>query len=198
MSEMRRFPLFGKTRQEVLRLVFSGSDKSFHFRDIVRRTSCAVGGVHSELALLVEQGILIREKIGNSVFYKANKKSPIYFDLRNLIMKTVGEAAVIGDALSSVQGRIQVAFIFGSLATGDDDCRSDIDLMIIGDISLIEAAEALEKAQNYLGRVINLSVYKPSEFTERLLVKNNFLVDVMRKPKIFLLGDEDELGESEK
>lgn len=150
------------------------------------------------MALLVEQGILIREKIGNSVFYKANKKSPIYFDLRNLIMKTVGEAAVIGDALSSVQGRIQVAFIFGSLATGDDDCRSDIDLMIIGDISLIEAAEALEKAQNYLGRVINLSVYKPSEFTERLLVKNNFLVDVMRKPKIFLLGDEDELGESEK
>ena len=108
--------------------------------------------------------------------------------------KTFGVADVIREALAPVSGGIKAAFIFGSVARSSDDRKSDIDVMIIGDITFDEVVSALSPAENTLGREINSVVYPVTEFSKKVNKDHYFVKNVLGKEKIFLIGDEDELA----
>ncbi len=187
--------LFGKTRRAVLALLYSHPDESFYLRQLARMTAVGMGSLQRELKQLSEAGIIQRNEIGRQIFFKANPDCPIYPELRDLIIKTFGVADVLHQALAPLADTILVAFIFGSMVSGEINQSSDVDVIVIGDISFANVVSALSPVQEVLSREINPTVYPPGEFKAKLSADQHFIKSVLSSPKIFLIGNKNELDE---
>jgi predicted nucleotidyltransferase len=186
--------LFGKTRREVLALLFSRADESFYLREVVRRAAVGSGAVQRELQRLADVGIVVRRVRGRQVYYQANRQCPVFPELQGLLVKTAGVTDVLRVALAGLVDRIRVAFLYGSMAKGTARSDSDVDVLVVGDATFAEVVSALSSAQERLGRDVNPSVYPRGEFSRKLAQGHHFLSSVLREPKVFLLGDEHELA----
>jgi predicted nucleotidyltransferase len=187
--------LFSAYRRDVLTLLFLNPEASFHVREIARLTGKIPGTLLRELKTLSNAGLLVRKQLGNQVHFQANPTSPIYEDLRNILKKTAGMADVLREGLESLRDQIAVAFIYGSMARGDERATSDLDVMLIGKIEFGDAIEALAKPREILRREINPALYSPEEFRTKLASGEPFLKRVMSDKKFFLMGDEHDLGQ---
>jgi uncharacterized protein len=186
--------LFTKAQAAVLGLLLSHPDESFYLRQIVQVTGLGVGHCQRELQRLSNSGILRRTLQGRHVFFRANPESPIFADLRNVVMKTLGPAVLLRDALQPLQAKIRIAFIFGSVARGQEGHASDLDLFVVGAVSLGQIVEALRQTEGQLRRPINPTIYPAAEFRAKLRAGSHFLQTVMAGEKIFVFGDAHELG----
>ena len=187
--------LFPGYRRQVLGLLLLQPDESLHGREIARRTGLPPGTLTRELKLLADVGLLTQEKRGNQMLYRANRSSPIFAELSGILRKTSGLADIISQALTSLTGEIDVAFIFGSVARGAESAGSDVDLLVVGSVDFGAVVEALYPAQQQLGREINPKVFSVPEWKSGVQQKASFTMEVLRKPKIFLIGGEHELAE---
>ena len=186
--------LFSATRQAVLQLLFGHTSQRFYQRQIIRTLRLGSGAVQRELELLLVCGILVRTVEGRQTYFQANDKCPVFEELRGIVRKTFGIANVLRDGLASLATDVQLAFIYGSVAAGNETGGSDVDVMVVGDrISLDGVLGALEEAQEALAREVNPTVYRTEEFCRQLAQGQDFLARVVSGPKIFLIGDEDEL-----
>jgi len=185
--------LFGDTRRAILALLYGHAEEQFYLRDLVRRTETGLGAAQRELKQLSDAGLVLRVRRGNQVYYQANSANPIFPELKGILTKTAGIRDVIQQALQPVADRVQVAFIFGSVAKGADKASSDIDILVIGDVGFGELVSSLNMVETKLGREINPTVYPSSEYGAKLKEKNHFLTTVLRQKKIFVIGDEHEL-----
>jgi predicted nucleotidyltransferase len=186
--------LFGKVRRAVLSMLFSRSDEAFYIRHILRVAHAGHGAVQRELEQLTKTGIVHRTVKGNQVYYQANSESPVFAELKGLITKTAGITENLQSALAPLTDRITIALIHGSVARGEENHRSDVDLLIVGNVTFSEVVTKLQPAQKTLGREINPTVYPIAEFKSKLAGNHHFLKNVLSGPKIFLIGDENELG----
>jgi len=193
-SERRSPALFGNTRSALLSLFYGHSDKSFYLRQLVRTVGAGHGALQRELKALTELGLIIRSRQGNQVLYRADSKSPIFADMKRLIAKTVGVHDAIRSALAPLASQIYIAFVYGSIARQQERASSDVDLMVIGEVSLGELVSALSEVQKTLAREINPTVYPAEEFKEKSTAGNHFLRTIMREKKLFVLGTEHELA----
>jgi predicted nucleotidyltransferase len=187
--------LFGAYRRDTLALLLLHPETSLHVREIARLTRKVPGTLLRELNQLADAGLLVRRPVGNQVHFQANPQSPVYEDLRNVLKKTGGVADVLRDALDPVKDRIAAAFVYGSVARGDERAASDIDVMIVGKLSFTEAVHALAPAQEFLRREINPNVYARDELRAKLRAGDAFLKRVLADKKILLIGNDDDLGE---
>lgn len=188
--------LFTTTQQEVLGLLFGSPDRSFYANELVRLAEVGTGAVQRELKRLAAVGLLEVSRIGNQKHYRANKASPLFHELRSIVIKTFGLADVLRACLSAVQRSIDVAFIYGSVAKGTDTARSDVDLLIISqDVSYADVAAELSDAETRLGRKVSPTLYTPQELRRKLKRGNAFLRKVLEQPKVFLIGSERDLLE---
>jgi uncharacterized protein len=186
--------LFGKSKRALLALFYVQPERSFYLRQVTRTLGIGQGAVERELARLVEAGLLVRTRVGSQVHYQANAASPIFGELKALMVKTAGVADVLREALAGLAEEIAVAFVYGSLARGEGKANSDVDVMIIGDVSFGEVVSALQSAQKTIGREVNPSVYSEREFRAKLQARHHFLTSVANAPKVFLVGGEHELN----
>jgi predicted nucleotidyltransferase/Fe2+ or Zn2+ uptake regulation protein len=185
--------LFGKTRRAILSLLYGHADESFYLRQIARTTGVGLGPIQRELKLLTDAGIIQRSVQGRQVYYQANSKSPVFTELKSLITKTAGVGDTLRNILTPLIDRLNIVLIYGSIASGKEKRDSDIDLLIIGKVTFAEVVAELQLAQEQLGREINPTVYPVDEFTAKLAENHHFLIDVLGGPRIFLIGDENEL-----
>lgn len=189
--------LFSKTQRQVLGLLFGNPDRSYYAKEIVRLAGVGSGTVQRELEKLSGAGLLSVRKIGNQKHYQANRQSPIFEELRGIVLKTFGVGDVLRLALAELADQITVAFVYGSVAKGTDKVHSDIDVMIIsGELSYDRIFSALAPVESKLGRTINPTFYKPSEFKDKVTADSSFLSRVVEQPKIFLIGTENDIPES--
>ena len=187
--------LFGKTRRAILALLYAHPDETFYLRQIARFVEGGQGGVQRELQRLTEAQIIRRTVRGRTALYEANRDCPIFPELHGLVLKTAGVVEVIKAALTPVSDRIQVAFVYGSVARSQPKPRSDIDLLVVGPASFGEVAEALMDAQSRLGRDVNPTVYDILDFQHRLAKKDHFVSAVVDQPKLFVIGSQHELDQ---
>jgi predicted nucleotidyltransferase len=178
----------------VLALLLLRPEESRHVRDIARALGKPPGTLLRELNALAEAGVLQRRSVGNQVHFQADAASPIYEDLRNILKKTVGVADVLREALAPVAQKVQAAFVYGSVARGEERPGSDLDLMIVGDVRFADVVAALAPAQETLRREVNPNVYPALEFRKKAAAGEPFLKRVLAERKIFILGGEDDLG----
>ena len=187
--------LFGKVRLAVLALLFGQPDRAFYVREIVRTVEGGQGAVQRELTRLSGVGLLLRRQEGRQVYFQANKESPLYVELRSIMTKTVGLADVLRAALQPVRDRISIAFVYGSVARGDPESASDVDLLVVGDVRFGEVTELLSHTQDRIGREVNPSVFPSEEFRRRASHEGDFLARVWSGHKILVIGDECEFGQ---
>ena len=185
--------LFGKTRRSILALLYSHPDESFYVRQILRIAGIAPGAGHRELKWLSETGIILRKVSGHQVYYQANSECPIFWELKNIITKTVGVADIIRAQLASIEYRINIALLFGSLVRGKESKDSDVDLLVVGNVTFAETVERLAPVQKILRREINPTVFSPDEFQDKLKKGHHFLNSVLQSNFHYLIGDEIEL-----
>ncbi len=181
-------------RRRVLGLLLLRPELALHGREIARQTGLSAGTITRELMKLADAGLLKREKRGNQQVYSADTAGPIFQELASILRKTSGMADVLTQALAPIASKLRLAFVFGSMAQGRETAGSDIDLMLIGDVSFGEVVALTYPAQTALGREINPKVFSASEFTAKAR-SEAFLADVLAKPKTFLIGSTDELEE---
>lgn len=186
--------LFKDYRRRVLGLLLLHPDKQYHVREIARLTGTVAGTLHKELTKLAEAGLLIKEVSGNQVKYRANRNCPIFEELASILRKTSGLVDVLADSLESLADEIEVAFVFGSVASGKETAGSDVDVLVIGDASFSQVVKALYGAQQILNREINPKVYSMVEWEQMRKKKDAFIKEVMMKPKLIIMGSSDELG----
>jgi predicted nucleotidyltransferase len=194
-SDSASHVLFGATRRGVLSLLFGQPDNRFYFREILRAVGGGSGAVQRELKLLTEAGLIERDRDGHQVYYTPNRQSPIFEELRTIVEKTAGAAGVLRSAFESfvASGDILVAFVYGSTARGGATPRSDVDVLIVGSVTLADLLPALRAAEARLGREVNASVFPPAEFQTKFRRGNAFVKRVMAEPKILVAGDQHEL-----
>lgn len=185
--------LFGKTRREILALLYGRAGESFYLRQIVQATATGQGAVQRELKRLSEAGIIERFERGRQVYFQANSKCPIYEELRGLVIKTAGLADVLKKAFAPVAKNIDMVFIFGSQADGTATATSDVDLLVVGDIDEILVHRVIGKAEGKLGRSVNYTLLGRNEFERRKMEKDGFLSRVLSGARITIVGDSDEV-----
>lgn len=189
--------LFSKTQQRVLGLLFGNPDRSYYANEIMRFAGAGIGTVQRELERLTAVGLLVASKVGNQKHYQVNRESPIFEELRSIVLKTFGVADVLRGALDPLKQRLRAAFIYGSIAKGTDTARSDVDLMLIGTkLSYTDVIPFLVEAEKRIGRKVKPSIYSAGEFRRKLEQENSFLLNVIRQPKVFLIGSEDDIKKS--
>ena len=180
-------------RRKVLGLLLMRPDQQIHLRELARVIGAAPGTLKKELDALCGVGLLRAERVGNQVRFCANTAHPVFPELQALIRKTIGLADALRLSLAPLAGRIDAAFIFGSMASGTESAGSDIDLMVVGDAGFAEIVDVTYAAQATLGREINPKVMSASEWQTKKAERNAFLQDVLNKPRIMLIGDADAL-----
>ncbi len=184
--------LFPKVRQRVLSVLFGTPDRSFYTNEVIGLACSGAGAVQRELADMAEAGLLTVRKQGNQKHFQANAASPVFAELRGLVLKTMGLADVLRAALAPLSAQIEIAFVFGSIAKQQDNARSDIDLMVVSDtLGYADLLSALEVASRRLERTINPALYSTADFRARRDSGNAFIDRVMQQPKIWLIGRED-------
>jgi predicted nucleotidyltransferase len=182
-----------RVRVKLLTTFMTNPEKRFYTRQLARLLDESPYAVQRELRRLESLGLLEAERQANIKYYWTNQDFPIYPELKGIVLKTSGLGVTLKEALSQL-GTIEEAFIYGSVAAGDDDGSSDIDLMIVGDVDLLELSEIVSRLEDSTGREINYTVYSGEELESKLREDDPFLTHVQSSRRILLIGSEDESG----
>ena len=184
--------LSSKIRAEIFRLLFGTSAEELHMREIERRSGFAIGTIQTELKKLLRLDLVKKRKDGNRLYYRANREHPLYPDILSLVLKTIGLGDILKNALRQDSG-ISIAFVFGSIARHEETAGSDVDLMVIGKLGLRKLAGMLSGVSEQIGREINPHVLSVEEFIKRKAKREHFITQVLEAPKIFIIGNENDL-----
>lgn len=188
---MLSFIISSSARIKILKILLMNPENRYYTRQISKIASVPIQAVQRETAKLHQAGVLYREKDGNRVYFRANKNFFLFQELKNIIIKTVG----IGDKIKKImidKKDISLCFIYGSYAKNEENTKSDIDLAVIGNISSKALIETISKLQDDLGREINPYVITLDEFLEKLKRNEHFVISLVKTPKIFVKGTEDD------
>ncbi|HEY3300758.1 MAG TPA: nucleotidyltransferase domain-containing protein [Methylophilaceae bacterium] len=186
--------LFTKAQQKVLAMLFGQTDRSFYLNEVVRHAAMGKGVISRELTKLCEAGLLVATKKGNQNHYQANVDASIFNELKQIVKKTMGVAGVLQQGLATLLPQLEHAFIYGSIAKGEEHAGSDVDVMLVGEnLSYTQIIALLEPVEAQLQRKVNPTIYTPTEFTERLTHEQSFLNKVMTQARIDLLVKSEEI-----
>ena len=184
--------LFGQGRRAILTLLYGHTDEQFYLREIARRAGTGIGATQRELRQLSEAGLIQSVRRGHQLYYQANRKNPIFAELKSILAKTSGIRDTLQEGLARLADRVKLAFVYGSITRGEEKASSDVDLMVVGNVSFQDVVAALSEIERKLGREVNPTVFGPREFREKLAAKNHFLSSVAKEKKLFVIGDERE------
>lgn len=180
-----------ETRIRLLSYLFLQPEAEFYLRQLEKILNMSVGQLGREILALEKIALLKSTTQGNQKLYCLNKDFPFYDELRGIFIKTTGAGDLLRRYVSRLEG-VELVFIYGSFAKGDEHGRSDIDVMIVGGISYRDLSKAISQVENILKREVNYSLYERGEIKSRLRRKDRFLTTVFTEPKIILLGKNDD------
>lgn len=187
--------LFAKVQQRVLSVLFGNPQRSFYANEVIGLARSGTGAVQRELARLEASGLVTVIRVGKQKHYQANVGSPVFEELRALALKTFALTDVLRTALAPVSPSIRAAFVYGSIAKGQDTAASDIDLMVVSDrLTYADLFAALEEASAQLGRKVAPTIYSSKELSKRVRQDNAFVTRVLTQPKLWLIGDQSDLA----
>jgi predicted nucleotidyltransferase len=187
--------LFSPVQQRVLGLLFGQPDRSFQSAELIRLVKGGTGAVHRQLERLEAAGLVDVTRAGNQKHYRASRASPVFMELHGLAVKTIGLAEPLRRALESHASGIKAAFVYGSIATGGDTSRSDIDLLVVSDeLGYPDLFGAIEPVEAELGRPVSPKVMTLGEWRAKRSRPGSFVARVSSQPRIFVIGSDDDLS----
>jgi DNA-binding transcriptional ArsR family regulator len=185
--------IFPKVRAEILRLLFSDPARELHLRDLSRHAGLALRTIQQEVSKLAQAELLVARRDGNRLYYRANTAHPIFSDLQGIALKTTGLREQLAAALEGLPG-LELAFVFGSSASGHTVAGSDVDLLVVGPVGLRALAPKLRPLTSTLGREVNPHVLTRRTLATKVRSGDAFMANVLAAPKIWIKGDARELA----
>lgn len=182
--------LASHSRAQILKLLFSGEDQEYYLREIERETGLLIRAVQQEIPNLLKLDLINARTDGNRRYFKANRAHPLYPEICQIVLKTAGWMKELKKGLTRKD--VRAAFIFGSVARGEERAESDIDLMVIGDIGLRALSAITGAVARKANRVINPHIYTAHEFVQKVKAKDHFIISVMETKRVYLIGSENE------
>jgi predicted nucleotidyltransferase len=185
--------LFPKTRRELLAAIFGQPERWWYLSELAGHLNTTPSSLQRELESLVSSGILRQRRDGKRTYFQAEKELPIFDELRSIFMKTLGVTDALKHTLAKFSDRIRCAFIYGSVARHEEHALSDVDLMVIGSVGLSDLSPTLRILEKRFKREFNAKCYSPGEFRKKVEGHNHFVLNILKKEKVFLQGDKNEL-----
>lgn len=182
-----------QARVDILKLFLLNPADNFYQREIAVNCHLPIRAVQREVQRLEKIGLVFKSKRGNRNYYQVDRSVSIFEELKSIFLKTAGLGDVLKDSLKEQIEEIAIAFIYGSYAKHKETASSDLDLFIIGTIEPKKVSTILAKAKSSLKREINFSVYSMEEYRQKEKRGNHFITTLTKEPKIFLIGNENEL-----
>jgi predicted nucleotidyltransferase len=197
---MRKAPaalkaLFPTVRGEVLAATLTQPNKWWYLSELAQFLGTRPSSLQRDLRALVDGGVLQQRREGARAYFKADTRSPFFSDLHGVVEKTAGLLPSVQRLLEPFDTGIDVAFVYGSIARGEERATSDVDLLVIGSVGLAELAPLLRDVEKQLGREVNATCYSLSEFKKKAVGGDHFLSEVLRSPKQFVKGDQRNMDE---
>lgn len=187
--------LFTRVQQRVLGLLFGQPDRRFQSAELIRLAGSGTGAAHRLIITLADAGLITVTQSGNQKHYQANRKSPVFRELRNLVVKTVAVTQPLRHALRPHEKAISAAFVYGSVASDTSVARSDIDLMVVSDsLTYPDVFRALQKAERELARPVNANVLTRREWRAKRAQGGSFASRVARGPRLFVIGGDSDIA----
>lgn len=181
-----------KIRQDLLTLFFTSPSREYYLRQLQRILGHSAGSIRRELIKFQQDNLFKTKKVGNLLYYSLDATHPLFNEMKNIVSKTVGAEGSLRNTLLKVKG-IKSAFIYGSFASKKEKAASDIDLMVIGDQDTSILNEKFAGLERRLRREINLTIYSPHEYKTKKRAKRGFIMELLKSPKIMLIGKENDL-----
>ena len=185
--------LMPPTRQGILAATLLQPGKWWYLSELANHIGTRVSSLQREIEALVQAGILERRVDGRRTYIKANENSPIFRELRGLMEKTAGLVPLLTEEIARFNNKIRFAFVYGSVARGEDNAASDVDVMLIGEVSTMDVVPVLRRVEKVVGRPINETIFSERDFRDSIKKKSHFLRTVLRGNKVMLKGSENEL-----
>lgn len=179
--------LFGKTRQTVLGALYECGERGIYIRELQRQSGISAGALHHELKQLMRADLVSKQVDGNRMLYSINRAHPVAEPLGEIVLKTCGLPAEIRLALAPIEDQLKLAAIFGSVAAGSAHAGSDIDLLLVADVSHAEVIDLIQPLEERLGREVGFRLYEPESFRTRAET-DAFLIKILERPIIELIG----------
>ena len=184
--------LVSPTRQAVLTATFLQPAKSWYLSELAAHIGTTPSSLQRDVNSFVQTGILEKRVDGRRIYVKANEESPIFADICGLVEKTNGIVPLLSEALNALKNKVRCGFIYGSVARGEERVGSDVDLMLIGNVSMLELVPLLRRIEKAVARQINPTIFTDNDLARTFASGNHFLLTVMRGDKIMLKGTQDE------
>ncbi len=184
-----------KTKQNILSSTLLKPDKWWYLSDLAKNLKTSPSSLQRDLLKLANADVLEKRQEGNRTYYRANTNCPIFNELQGILIKTVGIRDKLASALQPLLQEIHTAFIYGSIARKEEMSTSDVDILIIGKIKLVDVIMKIKPEEKIIDREINPTVYQINDFKKGLIDKSNFLTEVIEGEKVFIIGNENKLAE---
>ena len=184
--------LSSRVRAEIFRLLFGLDEKELHLREMERQADLSLGTIRQDLQKLVKLDLVTTRRDGNRLYFRANTDHPLYPEIRKLVLKTAGLVEIFKSVLD--REGVELAFVFGSLASNREKAASDVDLMVVGAVGLRALSSWLSGVSEQVGREINSHTMTVEEFRRRQEKGDHFLANVLESPKLFIIGNENDLA----
>ena len=179
--------LFSSTRQRLLSALLLNPHQPIYAAELAKQVGVRPSTLQRDLAKFTQAGILEMSRSGNRTYFKANEQCPVFPELRSLLIKTTGFVDLLRNELAPLASEIKVVAIYGSFASGTETSGSDIDLLIVGSVKMIDLVPLLENVTGKLRRPVNPSLYTPEEFAKKAH-SSHFIKSLLGKPRLFVLG----------
>jgi len=185
---MLEYFITSKTKRSLLKLFLTKPERRFYTREIAKLTDEPLNAVRRELGYLEKAGLLKSHKEGNLKYFEVVKEFAFYPELKKIIYSTIGLGDYLKERLKDSES-IELAFIYGSVARGEETEKSDIDLLVVGEISGEELHKLISGIEDEIGREINYTLMNKAEFDHRAAAEESFLKRVLREKKLLLKGN---------
>lgn len=165
-------------------------DRAFYQRELVRASGKPLRSVQRELERLVREGLVTAERSGNRIYYRA-APTPMFRGVRALLAPHANLVHILRTALDPLGDRLRLALVFGSIARGDDGPDSDVDVLVVGDLTRWDLVPLARRAEREIGREVNVTLYSPAEYLDRVRSKDYFVSGLLAGPHIVVMGSLD-------
>ncbi len=168
------------TRIKLLVRLFLNPDQQAYLRELAEEIGSSPSHVKGELKNLTGAGLLSSNKDGRQIYFRANKRHPLFEELHSMVRKAMGMDAILDSILMRL-GNLEAAYVVGDYASGRD--TGIIDIVLLGNIDQGNLADLTIKTERYIGRRIRTLVISQGEF-DQMVSQDKF------EPRLLLWGED--------
>ncbi|MBN1162204.1 hypothetical protein JXA34_00495 [Patescibacteria group bacterium] len=189
MNMLKNF-FISEVRVKILKLLLLNPDENYHVRAVVRAVDAEINAVRRELENLISIGFLTRRQSSNRLYYAVNTEHPLYPEMLSLVAKEEGIGKAIIENADSI-GHVEFAMVSKGFVKGREATLLDVDLFVVGNISLDALTRIVKEQELKYGTEINFSTMTFDEFQYRKRTLDSFIMKILAQSRIMLVGDEE-------